>query len=299
MPGLRAACPHCAAVFLLTDEQLNTREGLVRCGTCDEIFNARWYLMGEEEEQESEQEQAESHGSSFEPELTAVEEARLDESSWAAMHDTEPTRDNPPKPEEFDELPETPAANPRDSRQTHSSGRINMTGVDDYIAPRPNPLVYLLWSLAAVGLLVLLGWQVKYFLMEKYAQHEDYRRYLTGFCKIAGCELPMRRDPSRFTLTHTRIDLHPRVPDALRVTVKLVNEATFTQPYPDLQLTLADRDGRIVGRRRFPPGDYLKAEQSDMLGSGELGVVLFDLARPHEKAVGFDVKIVKTDHKLR
>lgn len=43
-PGLHAACPHCEAVFLLEEAQLNAREGLVCCGACGEIFNAKWYL---------------------------------------------------------------------------------------------------------------------------------------------------------------------------------------------------------------------------------------------------------------
>ena len=37
-----AACPHCHAVFRLTSEKLNFKDGLVRCGACREIFNANW-----------------------------------------------------------------------------------------------------------------------------------------------------------------------------------------------------------------------------------------------------------------
>lgn len=178
------------------------------------------------------------------------------------------------------------------SAQVAAANRINMTGVDHYIEPRPNPLINLLWLIAAAGLLVLLGWQIQYFFMEKYAQHENYRRYLGGFCEIAGCELPPRRDPSRLTLTHTRIDLHPLQPGAIRVTVKLVNNAAFAQPHPDLQLKLTDRNGWIVGRRILPPRLYLREGQPGQLDSGELGVVRFDLANPHKKAVGFEVNIV-------
>ena len=342
MPGLRAACPHCAAVFLLTDEQLNTspntRDELVRCGTCDKIFNAGLHLVAEEEKEKEKEKEADGEsrekliepvfsgtggaevagaGESdavdeyqleeaslstdywSEPVLTPAEQARLETAPQDSEHDAGLTRGNIPKPEEFGALPETPNAGRWDSRQTGTPGQIDMGGVDDYIAPRPNPLVNLLWSLAAFVLLILLGWQVKYLVMEKYAQHENYRSYLAEFCKVAGCELPLLRDSSRFTLTHTEVKLHPYMPGAIRITVKLVNEATFDQPYPDLQLTLTDKNGRIVGRRRFPPGDYLKAEQSDMLGSGELGVVQFGLARPHEKAVGFDIDIVKTAQKSR
>ncbi len=119
-----------------------------------------------------------------------------------------------------------------------------------------------------------------------------YRSYLEAFCTVAGCELPSRQDPYRFTLTHTKIDLHPTQPGAIRVTVKLVNEADFPQPYPFLQLTLTDKVGRVVGRRTFTPDLYLDKSTKNLLGKGELASILFDLARPHEKAVGFVVDIV-------
>lgn len=170
---------------------------------------------------------------------------------------------------------------------------INMHGVDAYIEDRPNPLAGLFWFIVAVGFVFLLGFQVRTYLVERYAQDEQYRPYLSFFCRIAACELPARRDTYRFAITNTRIDLHPEEPGALRITVKLVNQASFAQPYPDLLLTLTDRVGRVVGRRTFSPDFYLRRNASGVLDSGELGSVEFDLARPHEKAVGFVVDIVR------
>lgn len=173
------------------------------------------------------------------------------------------------------------------------NNKINMSGVDDYINQRPNPLGNMLWVVLAIALLLLLGGQVKYFFVEKYAQHENFRIYFEGFCKIAACDLPPRQAPSKFTLVNTKIDLHPLEPGAIRVTLKLVNEAKFAQPYPDLRLTLTDPTSRIVGRRVFLPMNYLPDDKPNMLGAGELGMVRFDLARPHEKAVGFEVEVVQ------
>ena len=171
-------------------------------------------------------------------------------------------------------------------------GRMSLQRVDRMIGYQSNPLATFSWIIVALGFVVLLGLQVKYFFVEKYAQDETYRPYLVGFCKLAQCELPPRQDPYKYTLTHTKIDLHPNYPGALRVTVKLVNEAGYAQPFPLLQLTLTDRVGRVVGRRTFEPGFYLPQNTKNMLGKGELASVIFDLARPHEKAVGFVVDIV-------
>ena len=40
-------CPNCETIFALSQKILETREGLVRCGSCREVFNASWYLLDE------------------------------------------------------------------------------------------------------------------------------------------------------------------------------------------------------------------------------------------------------------
>lgn len=277
--GFRAACPSCAAVFVLTEAHLNAREGLVRCGACRHIFNAKWHLASGG---------GDDHGGGWDGPAFGAHDA-----AQSPAQRNEPALGGEPADATVtaEAVADDAGDSANDTAATHP-GRINMNGVDDYLNPRPNPLVSALWGLVALGFLLLLGGQVRYFLVDKYAQDETYRPYLAGFCEIAACQLPPRRDAARFTLTHTQIDLHPHTPGALRVTVKLVNEATFAQPYPDLELTLTDQDGWVVGRRTFAPRHYLPRQQPNQLASGELAAIRFDLARPHEKAVGFEVNIV-------
>ncbi len=173
-----------------------------------------------------------------------------------------------------------------------AQSNISMNGVDAYIADRPNPLAGLVWFIVALGFLFLLGLQVRTYFVDRYAQDERFRPYLSLFCRVAACELPARRDAYSFSITHTRVELHPDVPGALNITVKLVNQAGFSQPYPDLQLTLIDRVGRVIGRRTFSPDSYLGTDEPNLLESGELASVDFDLVQPNEKAVGFVVEIV-------
>ena len=283
-PGLPAACPHCEVAFLLDAAHLNAREGLVRCGACGEVFNAKWHLTADTESQSS------GHAAEG-PAPTVGAGAAPDAAHAHAQQSSlrQPAKSGalPNSPN----LPERPAVSVRADPQTSRANGININGAP-HIAPRASPLSRLLWSVAALGLLVLLGLQVKYLFTEKYAQHQEYGPFLTAGCELFNCALPARTDSSRLTLTHTRIDLHPFAPGAIRITVKLVNEAVFAQPYPDLQVTLTDWNGRVVGRRTFPPGRYFAEGQPETLGSGELGVMLFDIARPHEKAVGFEVNIV-------
>ena len=188
----------------------------------------------------------------------------------------------------FDERKESDVSDRGASRQSS----ISMNGVDDYIADRPNPLAAFCWFIVVVGFLFLLGLQVRTHFVDRYAQAERFRPYLSLFCRVAACELPARRDADSFSITNTRVELHPDEPGAVKITVKLVNRAEFSQPYPDLQLTLIDRVGRVIGRRTFSPDFYLDAAGRDLLESGEQVSVDFNLAQPHEKAVGFVVEVV-------
>ena len=248
--NLRAACPHCRAVFALSQAQLDARGGLIRCNACSEVFDATWHLLADEES-------ARGDGDS--------------NSDGDREHD-----------------------GGGDSNSDHATTPAELSPPPDGTegeTPRASPLRPLLAGAVAIALLLVLIWQINRFVLDEYAQHEQYRRHLAAFCAFAGCELPLRRASARITLTHTRLDRHPLQPGAMRITVKLVNEATFAQPYPDLQLTLNDRDGRVVGRRAFSPEVYLQGRKN-LLESGELGVLHFDLARTHGQAVGFEVDIV-------
>jgi len=258
---LRAACPHCAAVFQLNPAQMDAREGLVRCGACRKIFNAKWHLVAREGGAGS------APGADFAAGNFAAALAASAEAAAAA-----------PPP-----VAESPAEHQRSPARARN--------VDHYLKPRAHPLAGLAWAAVALASLALLGAQVKFLLVEKYASHDALRPYLAAFCEVAACNLPARHDPRRITLTRTHIDLHPAQPGALRVTVKLVNEATYPQVYPRLRLTLTDRDGWVVGRRTYAPADYLSG-RANQLRSGELGTVHLDLARPHEKAVGFEIDVI-------
>ena len=42
---MKTACPHCDSLLTLTEEQINQRQGMVRCGVCRQVFNAVEHLV--------------------------------------------------------------------------------------------------------------------------------------------------------------------------------------------------------------------------------------------------------------
>ncbi len=267
-------CPQCHTIFRLSEENLRRPSALFRCYACREVFDSRINTVSKTDP-----------GFVFETARPPdIEDVRDQDMAYTAG-------DNRASEEKADQVNEpTPQIQPVLEEVPLAWASENTAY--EYIKDRREPLIALAWCVASVGLFILLSLQIKYFYVEKFAQDQSFRKYLVGFCKVASCELPPLESPDLFTLADTKVDLHPDQPDALRVTVKLFNRAGYSQPYPDLRITLTDRAGRVVGRRSFPPQSYLAAGSENMVGDGELVSLLFDLARPHEKAVGFAVNIV-------
>lgn len=318
-------CPHCQTLFRLSEENLNRPSTLFRCYVCREVFDSSINTVAETNpgfasaptrltglKDQQDQDIASDPDSRTPPEGANQRNGGLTEPSMFndsididAEDSKEPFEDGSDLLQEIpfvrngsgqsgdpeaEKIPERRMTQP--VLEEVPLDWMSKNTAHEYIKDRRKPLIALAWCIASVGLLLLLSLQIKYFYVEKFAQDQSLRKYLIGFCKIASCELPPLKSPDLFALADTKIDLHPSQPDALRVTVKLLNRAGYPQPYPDLRITLTDQAGRVVGRRSFPPKSYLAAGSESMVGDGELVSLLFDLARPHEKAVGFAVNIV-------
>lgn len=158
----------------------------------------------------------------------------------------------------------------------------------------PNPLRTALWTIGCIALVALLAVQVRFLHFDVLAGIPALRPYLQQFCSVAECAVPLPRSPRLIELAQTRVALHPDQPGALRVSAKLTNRADYDQSFPNLQLTLTDKAGRIVGRRVYDPTLYLGQEGSALkLGSGATQAIVLDLAQPHDTAIGFELAIAR------
>lgn len=143
----------------------------------------------------------------------------------------------------------------------------------------------------ALFLSLLFLWQVKTFYWYGLAQVSWLRPYLGWACVIARCEVPVRTAFAQIDLSGTSVAINPEIPGGLRITVNLVNRAHFAQPYPPLQVTLTDREGKVVGQRTYVAADYV-SESSKLLPVREVRQINIDLAQPSEQAVGYEVQLV-------
>ncbi len=153
------------------------------------------------------------------------------------------------------------------------------------------------WVLANLGLILLLVFQYAYFQRDALAQRAALRPWLEQLCALTRCELPLQRDLRRIKVVAR--DLRPvpetpATPRGLRVTITILNEAPFPQPYPTLDLRFYDLEERLVAGRRFPPQIYLPPGMDLKKGLAPdtpLPIVL-DLVDPGEEAVNFRFEFI-------
>jgi hypothetical protein len=108
-------------------------------------------------------------------------------------------------------------------------------------------------------------------------------------CSIVQCRLPPWHEPTAFHITARELRPHPSAQGVLLVTASFRNDAAFAQPWPQLQLSLANLDGEALGQRRFAPRDYLGTEPSNaLIGPGQSASVTLEVLDPGKRAVSFE-----------
>ena len=111
--------------------------------------------------------------------------------------------------------------------------------------------------------LALLG-QYVYFQYDNLARSETYRPMFKVFCEKAGCELPLTSDVSQIRGTNLVVRSHALERNALVIDAIVYNRATFSQPFPVIELRFDDINGSAVASRRFEPSEYIHDSNIDL-----------------------------------
>ncbi|MES2859362.1 MAG: DUF3426 domain-containing protein [Pseudomonadota bacterium] len=145
--------------------------------------------------------------------------------------------------------------------------------------------------LVLVALGVLLLAQVLIAEHARLAADPRWRPLLEKTCDILRCRLPPWREPAAFTMLSRDVIAIPERAGVLRVQASIRNDARWAQPWPVLGLSLSDASGRLLGTRRFQPGEYLGSTAgARTLGAGQAAQLSFDIIEPAPGVVAFDFR---------
>lgn len=147
------------------------------------------------------------------------------------------------------------------------------------------------WLLLIVlGAAGLIGQYVAYHF-DELARQDQYRPWFQELCPQIGCTVPSKVDIAKIKSSNLVVRSHPDFSGALVVDAIIYNRATFSQPFPLLELRFADLNGHLIASRRFKPGEYLNG---DLEGMAEMPPqtpihIALDILDPGPKAVNYSL----------
>jgi hypothetical protein len=105
--------------------------------------------------------------------------------------------------------------------------------------------------------------------------------------------LPERRNLNQLELLSARTEAHPTRSSTILLRASLINRAKISQPFPWLELSLSDEDGRLVSRRALAPNDYLHNNRlENTINANELKRVTIELLAFPKQAHGFELRLL-------
>ncbi len=120
------------------------------------------------------------------------------------------------------------------------------------------------------------------------------RPWLEQFCQYAPCRIQARQALDKIKILERNIRANPQDKKSLLITATIVNQANFSQSYPDIRVTLSDLAGTVVAQRRFTPADYLGNLNSPFLlmKSGVPVHIRIAVLDPGRDAVNFEFQFL-------
>jgi predicted Zn finger-like uncharacterized protein len=234
-------CPSCGTRFRVKPEQLEARQGQVRCGLCMTVFDGRQPLFTAPEPArptESGHEAPAFRLEAIDPGTMAPEPARAVEAG-----PEEPDYGPPPEQLSFDDqiLLEEQRARSRSARW---------------------------WAMGAMLLLFALGGHAAYVYRSELAtRFPGLKPHLLRLCEPLRCTLMPPQRPKLLAIEAS--DLHfadPKQPSLIQLTATLRNHAGYDVGYPALDLVLTNNLEHTLARRIFLPVEYLESGRDPVSG---------------------------------
>lgn len=277
---MQTRCPECNTLFKINDSDLTIAAGQVQCGHCFYIFQA----------------EVEAYSSATEDDIDTSD---IDINTFAdSINDISSEFSNDTS-SDFTETQQEPVIS--ENKDTPSLFQQNPM-IDDVVPPElrfqhkasSSTLVKTLWSVAIISLLLSAVTQLIYFKRLELASHAELRPYMISLCELANCDIPDMRDLQRIELSSKNIYSHPNVEHALMITAVIVNQASFVQQFPVLQISFTNLVGDIIMARRFSPSEYLHTNE-DKLSEMQPGLpiqITLEVLDPGKSATAYEFSFI-------
>jgi predicted Zn finger-like uncharacterized protein len=286
---LITTCTSCSARFRVTPQQLNAKQGQVRCGRCRTVFNGFEALERFPDDDTGARllaaREAAERAAGPMPTVEALPFEDLPDIETLQPAPLPPLASQPAPVEPPAPVPSTPH---RGVRTGPHMARSDLTLPPP---PRAKPPARA-WALGAALLALVLGAEVAYAYRSPLAQrYPVLRPYLESVCSLAACTVAWAREDAMLKLEDSELLEVPGRPSEIALGARIRNLAAVAQEYPHLELTLTDVTGQAAIRRVLRPTDYLGRPASgvDTIAPGAELAIQLRLETPRIKATGYEL----------
>ena len=314
----KTQCPNCLSIFVISDEQFEKSHGKVRCGSCREPFKAILtkgtqndiYTSNKIETDDLVESISQNHNFEFdddfhselsividdEDSITEPTTEAFDEPKFVQTEFDLPIKKNQKPAAKIDRLKDISIASDNDefSENTDFLEKLNPARDKNWFSSLLLGafclillcgLIYQLWHRQA---LPWLDDQNLVNIIEPIAEP-----IIGLLSESLGVTLPIRKDLKNLQLLSARTEAHPNRSSTILLRVSLINHSEISQPYPWLELSLTDENGRLIARRSLTPDNYLHNNQVDAyIGARELRPVTIEFLSFPKQAHGYELKIL-------
>lgn len=283
-------CPECDTRFKVSDEQLAAHEGLVRCGRCQNVFNARQHLQAEEPSPQLSLPIGEPSAAADDP-VSDTTQPALDKVATPDTENFGPATDAEPAPAEtaepengnagedpvIDGEPVPPKLRPipdfselEDEPATLAQQVRFVDDPEESVAP-PAPAARkhkAAITLAVLLVLLLFAQGIHFFRHTLAASLPGLKPMLNSYCALLSCTVDLPRELDALSIESSELEADAKLVNVITLHVLLRNRSGHAQAWPSLELTLTDLRDQVIARRAFHPADYLRDKEALQKGIG-------------------------------
>ena len=280
MTDLGARCQQCHVTFRVTPLQLRAAGGLVRCGFCLSVFDARANPVPLHPTAPPE------FPTPPEPSAWQREEGEwhpdqgFDRVRFTAMLGALPETTRPPEP---------PTAEPPEAPQPVEQPPLEPEP-PLWVTPAPQRKKASPAGAAAVLLVgvATLALQILYFQADRLADDHRLQPLLGILCAALPCQFATAGPPvAAFQVERALV--RPLPPDGLRLDAMLINRSDRHLSLPSIQVEFEDLDARPVAARTLAPHQYLGPGTTTELAAGQSLHLVLDFLDPGPEAVSYRI----------
>ena len=232
-------CPQCGTHFKITEEQRNSHQGMVRCGRCQNVFNAVENLYVQPTQLD----------------LPLVLEDINDIPHINSVYDPYDANDG--------SISISSEANARLANDFSHLADIQITP-----PPKPaHPLWRKIWVGGSILFLICFLLQIIYLLRAEIAARlPGTKPALVKVCALVNCTIPLPHKIDLLSIESSELEADPTDAAIITLHALLRSRAHFPLDYPHIELTLTDTQDNPLARRSFSPADYLTSPETQQQG---------------------------------